>query len=146
MIDKNTNERIIDITFYNQEIENIRIQAMQGNQESLKDYENWFNTVISELPSVFHYSWKDIERKIKLYRDYWQNHWNDLWGKNSDDTAENNMMFDVPWSQVTDDMIKTRAVEIQNGTGGWIWHQKWQGQKLPHLTIIKSEPKIMKEL
>ena len=40
------------------------------------------------------------------------------------------MMFDVPWSQVTDDMINDRAIELKQKTGGWIWHRKWNGEKI----------------
>jgi hypothetical protein len=51
------------------------------------------------------------------------------------------MMFDLPWSQVTDEMIEARAKELKDSTGGWIWHRKWQGQRTPHITVDVSEPK-----
>ena len=117
---------------------------MIGNTTALNDYNKWFNTVIENLPGVFHYSWYDLERKMRLYRDYWTRHWESLSGKTYEDTAQSNMMFDVPWSQVTDDMIKTRAAEFKSKLGGWIWHRKWDGTTTtPHLTINRSQPKIM---
>jgi len=54
------------------------------------------------------------------------------------------MMFDVPWSQVTDEMIKDRAKLLAEEIGGWVWHKKWDGkQKTSHITVNKSQPKIM---
>ena len=119
---------------------------MMGDDNAMQQYEAWFNAACSQLPCVFHYSWFDLPRKIKLYRDYWQNHWNGLWGKDTSDTVENNMMFDVPWSQVTDDMIKSRALELKEKLGGWIWHHKWDGKTItPHLTMNRSQPKMMQK-
>jgi hypothetical protein len=77
---------------------------------------------------------------MRLYRDYWTRHWNSLYNKSLEDTAETNMMFDMPWSQVTDDMIDAKAQELKMGTGGWIWHRKWNGENVPHITINMKEP------
>jgi hypothetical protein len=144
MIDATTGERINHVSFYSPEADNARRSAMIGNTTALNDYNKWFNTVIENLPGVFHYSWYDLERKMRLYRDYWTRHWESLSGKTYEDTAQSNMMFDVPWSQVTDDMIKTRASEFKSKLGGWIWHRKWDGTATtPHLTINRSQPKIM---
>lgn len=146
MISKSTLERIPHITFYQQEVEKVRIAAMNGSQDALKQYEAWFNGAINALPCVYHYSWFDMERKIKLYRDYWTKHWANLWGMSEDDTSQNNMMFDVPWSQVTDDMIKERAKELSEKLGGWIWHRKWDGVTItPSMKIQRSQPKFMKD-
>lgn len=144
MIDATTGERINHVSFYSPEADNARRSAMIGNTTALNDYNKWFNTVIENLPGVFHYSWYDLERKMRLYRDYWTRHWESLSGKTYEDTTQSNMMFDVPWSQVTDDMIKTRAAEFKSKLGGWIWHRKWDGTTTtPHLTINRSQPKIM---
>lgn len=142
MISLSTGERVPHISFYTQDVENIRRVAMLGNDQAKQQYENWYNDVVAQLPSVFHYSWYDLSRKIKLYRDYWQNHWLGLYNKDTSDIAENNMMFDVPWSQVTDKMIDSRAAELKT-IGGWIWHKKWQGQKTPWIVCNRTQPKIM---
>ena len=55
------------------------------------------------------------------------------------------MMFDVPWSQVTEDMIEVRAKQLASRTGGWVWHRKWDGTQLPHMKVQRSQPKIMEE-
>jgi hypothetical protein len=146
MIDSRTGNRIPHISFYTDQVEHVRLSAMMGSTESLGHYENWFNNVVRNLPCVFHYSWYDLPRKIRLYRDYWQNHWNALWGKDTSDTLENNMMFDVPWSQVTDQMIIDRSKDLSEKTGGWIWHRKWDGKTTtPHIICNRTQPKIMRE-
>lgn len=146
MIDKETFERQPHISFYTPDIENARRVAMLGNDQAKKEYEMWFNQVVTGLPCVFHYSWYDLPRKIRLYRDYWQNHWNALWNKDTSDTAANNMMFDVPWSEVTDDMIEARAAEMRDKLGGWIWHRKWDGKtRTDHIQCVRTQPKVMQE-
>jgi glycosyltransferase involved in cell wall biosynthesis len=146
MIDKETFERLPHVSFYTPDIENVRRVAMLGNPQAKQEYERWFNQVVHGLPSVFHYSWYNLPRKIRLYRDYWQNHWNALWNKDTSDTAANNMMFDVPWSEVTDEMIEARATEMKHKLGGWIWHHKWDGEThTDHIVIDRSEPSVMQE-
>ena len=144
MIDSFTGQRIHHVIFYNQDIDLVRKAALLGSSEHLVQYQGWFNQVVSNIPSVFHYSWYDLPRKMKLYRDYWQNHWNGLWGKDTSDTTQNNMMFDVPWSQVSDQMIEERATLLAEKTGGWIWHTKWDGfTTTPHMVVFREQPKIM---
>lgn len=147
MIDKETFERMPHISFYTPDVENARRVAMLGNPQAKQEYEAWFNQVANGLPGVFHYSWYDLPRKIRLYRDYWTRHWNSLYGKSLEDTAENNMMFDVPWSQVTDEMIEERAKQMADKLGGWIWHRKWDGEtRTDHIRVARSQPKFMSEV
>ena len=144
MIDTTTGDRLPCLNFYTPDVEQMRQVAMLGNEQARAQYENWVNQVVSSLPGVFHYSWFNLERKIRLYRDYWQNHWNALWDRDTSDTAENNMMFGVPWKDVTDEMIAQRASEMKAKLGGWIWHRPWDGKATtPHVTIHKSPPRIM---
>lgn len=144
MIDADSEEPIIHLNFYSKEADAVRNSALSGDKEALQKYENWLNKVVEELPGVFHYSWYDISRKIKLYKNYWTKHWEALSGKSYEDTAESNMMFDLPWSKVNDEMIEKRAIELKENLGGWIWHSKWDGiRKTPSIVIKKSQPKIM---
>jgi hypothetical protein len=83
-----------------------------------------------------------MSRKINLYKTFWTKHWLSLENKSAEDTADNNMMFDLPWSQVTEEMIESRASELKN-IGGWIWHRKWDGQFTPSIVLSKKEPKVM---
>lgn len=140
MIDVETGERLPHATFHSENSERLRQAAMSNVPGALEQYGAWFNQVIQNIPGVYHYSWYDIPRKMRLYRDYWTRHWNSLYNKSLEDTAETNMMFDMPWSQVTDDMIDAKAQELKMGTGGWIWHRKWNGENVPHITINMKEP------
>ena len=84
-----------------------------------------------------------MSRKIRHYRSYWSKFWCSLYNKVYEDNAQNNVMFDVPWSEVTDEMIEKRSKEMSEGTGGWIWHQKWNGRNIPSIKINRNQPKIM---
>ena len=64
-IHKETFERLPHASFYTNEIHALRIKAMQGDSQALKTYEDWFNRLIKAMPSIKHYSWLNIERKIK---------------------------------------------------------------------------------
>ena len=71
-----------------------------------------------------HYSWFDIERKIKTYKNYWQRHWESLYNIRQEDTVENNMFFNKKWSEVTDQDIEDLASRLEEEMGGWIFHKK----------------------
>ncbi len=135
-IDSETYERLSHASFYTNEVHNVRMMAMQGNSEALTQYENWFTHLIDVMPSVKHYSWLDIERKIKTYKNYWQQHWESLYNVKQEDTADNNMFFDKPWSEVSDEEIKQLAVDLAEKTGGHVFHTKidWNNP-MPHLRI-----------
>jgi len=143
MIHKETGDLIPHVTFHTIETENLRRKACSGDVNALSTYENWFNQVVNSLPGVFHYSWYDLERKIKLYRDYWTRHWNSLYDGDLTDSEKTNMIFDLPWSKVTDAMIKEKSNLLKEKTGGWIWHSKWTGQSTPHMLVTKSQPRLM---
>ena len=126
-------------SFYTQEAHYVRMHALNGNKDALSAYENWFNEVVENIPGVFHYSWIDIERKIKTYKGYWQKHWESLYDIKQEDTAENNMFFDKPWNEVSDQEISKLANKLKNEMGGWIFHSKidWN-KKTPWIKIKKS--------
>jgi glycosyltransferase involved in cell wall biosynthesis len=145
MIHKETGQIINHLTFHNEESERVRIAAISGNIEAISVYQSWFNQIIENIPGVYHYSWYDIPRKMRLYRDYWTRHWNSLFRGSLEDTSETNMMFDVPWSQVTEEMIEEKAKLLLEKTGGWIWHRKWDGTNIPHIKIARSQPRIMND-
>lgn len=144
MIDHLSHKKVPHVSFYHPDVDGVRCAALRGDNAALQTYQKWFNNVVENLPSVFHYSWYDLPRKIRLYRDFWSSHWNSLWDKEDVDSADSNMMFDVPWSQVTDEMIEKRAAEMKEKLGGWIWHRKWDGATTtPHITCNRSQPSAM---
>ena len=138
MIDSETGAPLPHATFFSQEHEQLRIIALTSKSPH-SAYQDWFNEAVNNLPSVFHWSWLDIERKIRLYRDYWTSHWITLTGKEYKDTPHTNMMFDCAWSDVTDKMISKRAKELSK-TGGWIFHSKWNGEMTPWLKLNRKPP------
>jgi len=110
--------------FYNEQAHNARAHALQGNQTALSEYEAWLQNCVNLLPGVKHYSWMNLERKIRTYKNYWQSHWESLYNIKQEDTAENNMFFDKPWAEVTDEEISEIAKRLATETGGHIFHEK----------------------
>lgn len=143
-IHKGSNTLVPFANFYTVDVEMLRRSA-QDNDEHLKMYEQWFNAAVGKLPSVFHFSWYDIERKIKTYRDYWGKHWKSLYDIEIEDTVETNMMFDAPWSEVNDEMITHRAKVFREMMGGWIFHSKWDGTPTKHITCERELPGYIEE-
>jgi hypothetical protein len=127
-------------------MENVRQISLQ-NPKMLSLYENWFNSAVNDLPGVFHYSWFSIERKIKQYREFWTDFWKAMYGPDSAQNKDRdwNPFFELPWSKVTDQMIKEKAKELETKTGGHIFHTRWLGNSIPHVTIHREHPKIMNE-
>jgi glycosyltransferase involved in cell wall biosynthesis len=143
MIHRETGEILPHITFHTPESERVRQAALTGHAAALSHYQEWFNSAIQSLPGVHHYSWYDIPRKMRTYRGYWTKHWNSLYNGKLEDTAETNMMFDLPWAEVTEEMIDKRAADLKEMTGGWIWHRKWNGQSIPSIKCRRDEPSLM---
>lgn len=123
-IDVESGHLIPHVTFYNEQAHRMRLAGLAGDKSSLDDYVKWFKAVIGALPTVRHYSWLDIERKIKTYRDYWQHHWESLYNIRQEDTPELNMFFDKRWSEVTDSEIAELAKRLASETGGHVFHTK----------------------
>ena len=119
-----TGEPIPHGTFYNEQAHHARVHAMDGNPDALASYQGWMQNCVEMLPCVKHYSWMDIERKIKTYKNYWQSHWESLYNVKQEDTAENNMFFDKPWAEVSDQEITDLAQRLAIESGGHIFHTK----------------------
>ncbi len=142
-IDKDTGQRIPFSSFYTEDVHNARIAALGGSKEALLSYQEWFNAVIKQIPGVHHYSWYNLEQKIKNYQTYWANFWKSMYDLDKEDTADNNVMFDKPWSEVTEKDISELAVKLEKEMGGWIFHTKVDFSKnTPHMNVSVSEPNI----
>jgi glycosyltransferase involved in cell wall biosynthesis len=143
-IDNDTYEVIPCANFYTKGVHDVRDAALRGNEEALKAYEGWLYQVIEKLPGVHHYSWFDLERKIKTYKNYWSQHWQSLYNIEQLDTVENNMFFDKSWKDVSDSDIQHLAAKLSEEMGGWIFHEKIDFNKpTPHITINRNEPEEM---
>ena len=58
--------------FYTEDLERLR-------REDPESYGKRMNEIFQRLPCVWHYSWADLPRKIKNFRDFWDNQWNVLY-------------------------------------------------------------------
>lgn len=145
-ISKSTGKILPVMGFMTPEIESLRQMCLK-NPKLIHSYQKWFNNAVNELPGVFHYSWFSVERKIKQYREFWTSFWKAMYGP---DSAQNkdpnwNPFFEVPWSQVTDQMIKEKAHELETHTGGHIFHSRWTGVRTPHVIINRDHPQVIQE-
>lgn len=143
-IDIDSGIRIPFSTFYTNEVHQLRIAALSGNDQALKDYETWFNTIVDQCPGVHHYSWYNLEQKITNYKNYWTRFWQSMYGKDQEDTADNNMFFNKPWSEVSGGEIKTMAKKLEKEMGGWIFHSKVNfNTPTPAINVNTSHPNVI---
>lgn len=145
-IDTETLEVVPHANFYTQDVHNARIAALHGNAEALAAYEQWFKNVIGVLPTVYHYSWFDLERKIRTYKNFWSKFWQSLYNIEQRDTAENNMFFQKPWSEVSEEEIADMAKRLKAEMGGWIFHSPVDfSKKTPFVNLNGRQPKVIIE-
>lgn len=72
MIDIVTGDHLPHRGFYNGEFEQLR-------REDPAEYGKKMNEIFAKLPSVWHYSWADLGRKVKNFRDFWDKQWQVLY-------------------------------------------------------------------
>lgn len=77
-------------------------------------YSEFFSKCLELLPFVLHVSWLDLRRKIRHYQKYWQKFHASMYNLDIQDTAAANVMFNKPWSEVTEDDIIKKAAELKN--------------------------------
>jgi glycosyltransferase involved in cell wall biosynthesis len=136
-IDSSSGNIIPHVSFYSEEAHNARIHAMMGDKDALRDYTSWFKANVAGLPTVRHYSWLDIGKKIRNYRKYWSKFWQSLYNIKQEDTAENNMFFDKPWTDVTEAEIDELASRLASEMGGHVFHTRVDWSKpTPFITGI----------
>lgn len=145
-ITKSTGEYVPFVNFHTQQTEQMRLVAQQDSKAREK-YVEWFNASIDHLPSIYHYSWFNLERKIKTYQNFWSKFWQSMYNIKQEDTAENNMFFDKRWSDVTEQEITDLAVNLEREMGGWIFHRKIQWNNPTPSVIISSitHPEVMSD-
>ncbi|MGD9711012.1 MAG: glycosyltransferase family 9 protein [Thermomicrobiales bacterium] len=71
-IDMISGEHLPHRGFYSNDLEQLRLNDPE-------EYGKRMNEIFKKLPSVWHYSWKDLPRKIKNFRDFWDKQWNVLY-------------------------------------------------------------------
>lgn len=137
MIDSLTGDRTPSASFMSQAAEADRLAGLRGDVSALKRFETWFNDAVIALPPVFHVSWLDIPRKLRLYREYWTAHWASLYNE-----KPVNNFFDADWCDVSDQQIDELAMKLQ-AIGGWIWHRPWDGSLTPHIKLRRPLPNVI---
>lgn len=101
MIDMVTGEHLPHRGFYSKELEELR-------QRDPVEYGHAMNAVFGKLPSVWHYSWADLSRKVRNFRDFWDRQWSCLYR-----TPSEPRFPDV----VTDDDVERKALELLSQGG-----------------------------
>ena len=143
-IHSETGESLAHASFYHSDAHNLRVNALLGNKKAIQKYQEWFSTNVETLPSVYHYSWYDLARKIRTYRDYWSAHWQSLYNIQQDDIPENNMFFDKAWKDVTEEEIEELVNELREKMGGWVFHERVDFSKpTQHLSLEITHPKTV---
>lgn len=71
-IDMVSGEHLPHRGFYDANLDRIR-------QEDPDEYGKRMNEIFKRLPSVWHYSWADLPRKIRNFRDFWDKQWQVLY-------------------------------------------------------------------
>lgn len=119
-IDIVTGEHLPHRGFWNSELERLRT-------EDIDEYARQMNDVFRKLPAVWHYSWADLPRKIRNFRDFWDKQWQVLY------QAPPAPRFpDV----VTDEDIMRKAEELRVRGG--------EHGEAPTFRIDRTPPGIMK--
>jgi len=115
------------------------------NEKALKLFSKVYKQKIEELPTIYHYSWFNIERKIKQYREFWS----DFWPSLCNETRNTNPFFpDLSWEHVTDEMIIAKADALESLSCGHVFHKPWDSNSIQTLGITLGKeyhPKIMKD-
>ena len=145
-VHKLTYEAIDHASFYISDAHNLRVHALSGNKKALSMYQEWLSRNVELLPCVHHYSWFDLGRKIRTYRDYWSKHWQSLYDVEQEDVPKNNMFFDKAWCDVTEEDIDDLALQLRDKMGGWIFHERVDfSNPTPHITIDSGHPEVVDE-
>jgi glycosyltransferase involved in cell wall biosynthesis len=145
-ITRSTGDLVPNVNFHTQQTEQLR-QAATRDPAARQQYVQWFTAVIQNLPGVYHYSWFNLPRKIRTYKNYWSRHWQSMYNISQDDTAENNMFFNKPWSDVSDDEIDLLAARLEQEMGGWIFHRKidWNNPTPSVMVNEVTHPAVMED-
>jgi len=145
-ITRSTGDLVPNVNFHTQQTEQLR-QAASRDPAARHQYVQWLAAVIQNLPGVYHYSWFNLPRKIKTYKNYWSRHWQSMYNISQDDTAENNMFFNKPWSDVSDEEIDLLAARLEQEMGGWIFHRKidWNNPTPSVMINEVTHPAVMED-
>ncbi len=142
---EDTLERVPWAMTWTPDAEKLRQISLQAKDQTVSDkYGELMSAYISHYPAIYHYSWWSLRRKVVSYRDYWRKHWPSIFNTDPNDTSENNVFFDKPWSQVTESDIDEVSLRLEREMGGWICHRKVNFSTPTPWFFNNRHPKIMK--
>ena len=131
-----------------QGVETLLLSTTDYSKVDLAEYQRDFNQALNILPCVLHVSWCDLRRKIGHYREFWPRFHASMYNLNDSDTAERNVMFDKPWSEVTDADIAAKAQELAE-LGPRMFHTKMDprrsGNTMPYGRPIPESLRLWAE-
>ena len=127
--------------FVSQTVDAYRRSAIR-DESKVKEYQDWFNEAVASLPTVHHFSWFSIPRKIRQYRLFWTDFWKSMYNLERDNS---NPFFNVTWDKVTEQMIEEKGKELSQKTGGWIFHNPWDGTKTNNVNLNCKPPLLIKD-
>ena len=88
------------VTFYNQ-------QLFDFQQKNTPEYKAMMTDAYKKFPSIWHFSWNNLERRMKVDQEFWDAQWARL---NSKDIEPENRFFPgVKRADITPELIKERA-------------------------------------
>lgn len=119
-VDIMTHDFIPHKGFYSRELEELR-------RKSPQEYGKKMNELFNELPSVYHYSWANLPRKIRSFKKFWNKCWSNLYN-------DENPVDRFPDVNTEDEIIK-KASELKAQGGE---HVKAQTFKLS-----RTNPAVM---
>ncbi len=120
MIDIVTGDHLPHRGFYTGELDKLR-------KDNPAAYGTMMNDIFAKLPAVWHYSWANLPRKVKNFRDFWDKQWQVLY-----QSPAKPRFPDV----VTDDDVLTKADELRKRGG--------EHESAPTFEITKTAPALMK--
>lgn len=143
LINKNDGSIIVSSNFVTRDVSMLQKGAINDKEAAYK-YQTWFNMVVGHLPTVYHYSWFSIEDKIMKYKKFWNSSWISLY--NDKRTKGWNPFFnDKTLEEVSREEISTLANRLKTETGGWIFHNPWDGSKINSIKIETPIHEYMKD-
>lgn len=138
-----TGEVIPFSNFVTNEVEQIRRKALL-DPAAAQDYQNWFNMIVTHLPTVHHFSWFSIQNKILKFKHFWNDSWLSLY--NEKKPKGWNPFFDKKTlNEVSGEEITELANKLSTETGGHIFHTPWNGSKINHITLECEIPPVVRE-
>ncbi|HLD91330.1 MAG TPA: glycosyltransferase family 9 protein [Patescibacteria group bacterium] len=92
----------------------INAELMQAQQTNMPKFKSMMVSAFKQFPSVWHFSWHDLVRRINVDLEFWDGQWNRL---NTGQTIPPNRFFpNTKREDVTPELIKQRADFLKDKT------------------------------